>query len=491
VALLAAGLAATLAAIAGPDPTQAAADGCVRNYIDQTQKKIPVWVYVGDHATPADGPPPPPQRLEGVTSSRYLPDLAVHPTEEDLPVVHRSYDFNFDVLPDAKYTGLMAGDSALHTGNFAGRGPSTGRVHVEREQAALPRFAWPEKGDRVVLVGSWVWDCGHWTPGGERTEIHSYRALWVVRRGGRPSPLSPYGQSEGDLFLSNDKTYAGVEADCAHRTKGSTVAFRICLATESERQDVAGRYGFSLRVPPPPGSNARLIVRVVDARSSPAAPRPHVVVRGRNVDVSLKVARSPSSKLVVAKRILARWTGAPAPQHLRVRFVRLLVRRGMDPGCPLGQATCGSKETTLGEQVSSSPGEWNVYVEAAGVWATWGKGLLRARDEQVFRNGPTLDIYVGRHQSWRLFVFARECDWGSLGNADGPTHAMAPCPRSGEVGTFDGDDRPGVVIKHFRSPQASLGFHRARPLRRVLTTCPAVNKLGCYGLDYVVSRVGR
>jgi hypothetical protein len=68
---------------------------------------------------------------------------------------------------------------------------------------------------------------------------------------------------------------------------------------------------------------------------------------------------------------------------------------------------------------------------------------------------------------------------------------MTPCPRSAEVGTFDGDDRPGVVIKRFPTPEASLGFHRARPSRRVLTTCPPVNKLGCYELEYIVTRVGR
>jgi len=68
---------------------------------------------------------------------------------------------------------------------------------------------------------------------------------------------------------------------------------------------------------------------------------------------------------------------------------------------------------------------------------------------------------------------------------------MSPCPRSTEVGTFDGDDRPGYIVKHFRSPEASLGFHRGRPSRRTIATCPTVNKLGCYELDYIVTRVGR
>ena len=93
-------------------------------------------------------------------------------------------------------------------------------MHVEREQGSLPFFAWPEAGDRVAMIGSWVWDCGHWAGGGERTEIHPFRAFWVAR------------EAEGDLFLSSDKTFAGVEADCAHLTKGVVTAFRACLAAE-------------------------------------------------------------------------------------------------------------------------------------------------------------------------------------------------------------------------------------------------------------------
>jgi len=489
--LLAAALTAALAGTIGfgerstvppPDPQDAVHDGCGRDYIAQTERQKPTWVYVGDRNAPAGGPPPAPQRLEGVVSARYFPDLASHPTEEDLPTIHRSYDVTFDVLPDHAYTGLMGGDPSRHTGNYAGTSPSTGRMHVEREQGAFPRFAWPDLGDRVAMVGSWVWDCGHWRPGGERTEIHSYRALWVDR-------AAPAG-SEGDRVISNDKTFAGIEADCAHVAKGAPVVFQACQRAESEWQDIRGTYSFRLRVPARPSKGSRLHVRVLDAGSTAGAPRVRTSVRGGFVRVTVTVSTNPSRKLVVAKRVLAGWTGAPAPEHLRVHFTRLLVRHAMDPGCPDGRATCGSKETTHGEQVSSPPGEWNVYLDAAGTWTVWGNGLLRANDGQVFRNGPTLDVYLPRGRPWRLFVFTRECDWGSLGNADGATHAMAPCPRSGEVGTFDGDDRPGYVVKRFQSPDASLGAHSARPSRHA-STCPAVNRLGCYALDYVITRVGR
>jgi hypothetical protein len=478
-AALTAGLAATFAALAGGpapagiDPQQAVLDGCGRDFSAQVRKELPTWVYVNDHDAPPTGPPPPQQRLEGVISSRYFPQLASHPTEEDLPTVHRAYDFNFDLLPDGTYRGLLGGDPAAHTGNYQGKGASADRIHVEREQSALPNFAWPEPGDRVALVGSWIWDCGHWLPGGERTEIHSYRALWVER-----------GLGEGDLVLSNDKTYAGVEADCAHKAKLAIPVFQACLVTESRWADIRGTYRFRLKLPRRPSS-----VAVLDAGSSGGVGQVQALARGNGVDVTVTVTSNPARRLVVAKRILGGWVGEPRTDHLRVRFTRLLVRRAMDPGCPNGRPTCGSKETTHGEQGSKPPGEWNVYLEAAGKWTTWGNGLLRTHDGQVFRNGPVLDVFVPRGRPWRVFAFTRECDFGSFGNADGAGHAMTPCPRSSEFGSFsDGDDRPGVVVKRFRSPVAALGFHRGRPLR-ALSTCPPVNRRGCYELDYVVTRV--
>lgn len=480
LAMLCAGLAATLATTArqrtAADPeVDARPDGCGRDYLAQAQQTIPTWVYVGDRNAPAAGPAPPQRRLEGLLVSRFERDLAVHPTPEDLPTIHRSYDLNLNVLPDPAYRGLLGGSDVSRTGNFAGRVESTGRVHVEREQGSLPFFAWPEAGDRVAMIGSWVWDCGHWTGGGERTEIHPFRAFWVDRGG------------EGDLFLSSDKTFAGVEADCAHAAKGVVAAFRACLATEPSWQDLSGSYRFRLRLPRRP-AGARLRLRLVDAGSTAGAPRARAHLRGGGVDVTLQVHSKPGQRLLIAQRVLAGWTRGDPTEHVRVRFTRLLVRRAMDPGCPDGRNTCGSKETTHGEQATAPPGEWNVYADAAGVWKLWGNGLLRARDGQVFHGGPTFDLRLPRGRPWRVFVFTRECDFGSLGNADGATHAMTPCPRSSEFGTFDGDDVPGISVERFRSPSSALGLHRLRP-KRLGSTCPAVNRLGCYELELRVDRV--
>src|SRR5207237_1122827 len=70
----------------------------------------------------------------------------------------------------------------LGTANFSGDDETDGRLHVERESgSAWPFFAWPEQGDRVTLLGSWVWDCDHYQGEGEHTELHPIRAIWVAR----------------------------------------------------------------------------------------------------------------------------------------------------------------------------------------------------------------------------------------------------------------------------------------------------------------------
>ena len=72
------------------------------------------------------------------------------------------------------------------------------------------------------------------------------------------SARSPWGETEGDLFVSTDSTEAGAVADCALQTKGDQAAFVACLATQPRWQDVTAAYRFVLPAPPkPPGAGSR------------------------------------------------------------------------------------------------------------------------------------------------------------------------------------------------------------------------------------------
>jgi hypothetical protein len=463
-----------------PDPaTQAQADGCGRDLAGLFKKEQPTWVYVNDAGAPATGPALPPQWARGVVSASPA-WLGAHPADVDDPVSHDSFDFLVNVEADAPY-GFLLG-----TGNFAADGEETGRLHTEWEEATYAQFAWPEPGDRVELLGSWVWDCGHWQGGGERTELHPLRAVWVQRHG--VSPRSPVGETEGDLFISTDRTPAGASADCAHRAKGDRAAFKACLAAEPNYQDVNGTYRFNLVVPPRPTPAAKLRVRLVDAGSSRGAPAVKILPGAGGPSVFVSVSVPAGRRVVVAKQIFAGWDRAPRPVHLRVHFERILVRRAMDPGCPPTNLTCASVETTRKGQISRPPGEWVLYWDVAGVWGRWRPPLLRPTDGETIRADQTVDVYVSRSAPWRVVVTGRECDNGTL-SAHSITSPPSPCPRrTFEFLDLAGDDSPGAVVDSYSSPAVAVGEHVSNS-RLYGSSCPPVNRQGCYQVAYRVTAV--
>ncbi len=483
-----------------PDPlVQALDDGCERFNSGLYTRQAPNWAYINDKDYSASGDPPPPQWVKGTADVKELAFLASHPAGGDNPFTHFRHDFLVNVRPDPQYAWLLGGDPERRTGNFESRGEGTERLHTEWEESAWAPFARPEPGDRVELLGSWVWDCDHFAPVGEQTELHPIRAVWVARTPGRPSPRSPYGETEGDLLISTDKTQAGTQAGCAHRAKGDDAIFQACLAADDGWQDVNGSYRFELVAPEPRPRGARLYARVLDRGSTPG-----IIVRVRLpvgavrysqrraksvAEVSVDVNAPRGRRVVVAKQVFLGWRPRPArtlPVHLQVSFKSLLVRRAMDPGCPGTNRACTTPQTTLREQNSKPPGEWNVYWSVAGIWSLWDPPLLRARDGQRFRGRQSVDFFVAAGRPWRLYLFARECDFAVSVRGDVP---MAPCPgKTGEFGAGEGDETAGHVVRRFRSPAGSLGTHTLNATTRA-STCPPVNRRGCYAVTVEVRRI--
>ena len=404
-----------------PDPTvQALDDGCERFNAGLYTRRAPNWAYVNDRDYPSSGPPPPPQWVKGTADSKAVPFAASHPAGGDNPFTHFRHDFIVNVRPDPQYGFLLGGDPARRVGNFAARGEGTERLHTEWEESAWAAFARPEQGDRIELLGSWVWDCDHTGPTGEQSEFHPVRAVWVARNPPRPSPRSQYGETEGDLLISTDKTQAGTQADCAHRAKGDDAVFQACLAADDGWQDVSGTYLFELIAPEPRPRGGRVYARVVDRGSTPGVTvrvmlhpsserslaRSAKVVAVVTADVSVPRGQ----RVVVAKQIFLGWRRQPArslPVHLRVTFKSLLVRRAMDPGCPGTNRACSTPQTTLREQNSTPPGEWNVYWSVAGIWNLWDPPLLRPRDGQRFAGRQSADLYLPRGRPSRSASAAR------------------------------------------------------------------------------------
>lgn len=489
VAVAGASLVAVLVAraLAGPDPiSQPLQDGCTRDRGAIFTHLVPNWAYVNDGDHPSSGVPPPQQWAHGVAQSAYDPERSAHPTGVDDPFTHTSYDFVFNLKVDAQDASLLAGSQADGTGNYAGKDEESGRLHTERESATFPSFAWPDRGDNVAVRGAWVWDCDHAGPTGERTELHPFHAIFVGRNPGGPSPNSPNGDAEGDIFVTSARTPADDQAECAHLTKGDQAAFKSCLGTGSGDLDVTGPYAFFLKAPARPSKSAKLVYRVLD-KGSTNAPALRVAPKSNGLSIEFDVTATP---VKVAKQIFLGWRPMPAkklPIHLQARFQELLVRRAMDPGCPLDKPKCKDRnETTRVGQYSTVPGEWNVYTDVSGVWSQWA--LLRPHDGQRIKTRRKVDFYVAAGASWRLFVMMRECDFGSVGNAYSSNEAVWPCPRVNEIGNPIGDDEPGILVDHFRSPTTGLGTHSTNS-RLDGSTCPRSNKHGCYSLTYSVRRI--
>ncbi|GAC1322602.1 MAG: hypothetical protein NVS2B9_07770 [Myxococcales bacterium] len=506
-----------------PDPlTQSQKDGCQRNVPGLLARTSPEWAYV--YNTPADQPPPAPRWAWGVAQSGSPHFQAVHTSGGDLPQGHAAYDFNVNLLVDPAYQYLLGGSPTAKTGNYAGTdNEDTGRLHTEWEDLTIPRFAWAEPGDRIGMLGSWVWDCGHFgtpygtfspdsfthgcegvpdvvpaTPQcpltGEGTEFHPYRAVWVQRA---QASSSPYGENQADMFVSTDKTPAGQMADCAHKhppPPGSPTFgpdFVACLDSEPNWQDVSGHYSFLLPVPPRPSPGAQLRFRAID-RGSVGAPPPSLRREGNGVRVTFDLSSRPTQRLVSAYTFFAGWTPMSAqqlPTHLRVRYDQLVVHRAMDPGCALGFPVpqC-SLESTRTYQATMAPGQWDLYTDASGVWGSWGPGggEFLAQDNQLFAGGQTIDLFVPPGRGWRLYVHGRECDVGGAF----PQRLQADCPSDHELA--DDNDVPGAIIDTYPSAEASLGSHTSdaqTAAKDPTSTCPDGNPNGCYSLTYTVSLV--
>ena len=480
IAVVLAGLGAAAYAVLGPQPEkQARRDGCARNATDEASRLGPSWVYVDDGDYPATGRPPPPRRLSGVLDSPAGPALDAHVSGGDFPVTHDAYDFNLNVKPDRADEDLLGGNPDEKSGNFEEDSESQGRIHIERELTALPRFVWPAPGARIEAMGSWVWDCGHWDPGGERTELHPYRALWTTRT---PSPRSPSGESEGDLYVSTVATPAGQIAECAHKTKGDRQAFKSCSFAQPNWLDVSGDYDLFVPAPPRPPGAKRLAVRVVDMGSTISVEQPRLVGNGARLRFHLDA--TSGKRLVLAEEVFVGWHPAQPLDHLRVTFTRLLTRRSMDPSC----SRCANPESTRHQQNTKPPGEWLLWVDVDGLWRLWPH-VIHARDGRTFRLGLTQDLFLPPGRPFSILVAPHECDFGTL-TWTKPANPMAPCPRTGEFGDPGGDDTPGFVAARFRSPVAALGVHVANGSTARPSTCPAAaNRRGCYQIAYRITRV--
>jgi hypothetical protein len=150
----------------------------------------------------------PPQIVEGtVTIPNFVPGTATPGTatndyqatsevaEEDFGWTHFTHDYTFKLTPDSAYEKVLA-YFAKSTGGY----DLQPDMEVEWENAsmmdekegfqriwgAVPEFVWPGYGDRIWLMGQWIFDCSHQGSNDVNyvryeTEIHPPRILVTQR----------------------------------------------------------------------------------------------------------------------------------------------------------------------------------------------------------------------------------------------------------------------------------------------------------------------
>ncbi len=396
---------APVAAQDNPDSlTQPLADGCERDPAQLIAGTTPQWVYVNRD--------PEPKLVVGTV-------MDAKPTYTDLFRVHDSYDMNLYLRPDEAHWGFLG--TANLAENLEWEAPAH-IMEIEWEQRAYSLFAWGTWRDGLEVMGSWIWDCGHWgqtfedpgylvpgtVPGegdmtGEHTEIHPPRMVVVHRY--LPT-TSARGDAVTDVLISSKGTIAkGIEDRAAGECDEVLVADCPQAFAVDDRD-----YTFTIRAPPRPAGASTITWNMVD-QGSMGAPTPVVTPTANGIDVLIPADGWDASvaSMVFAASFHVGWEDPRPVQHLRLKLERLEWLAELDGPhvgeCEIPLPCTGEPQTTL------PPDEVNVYVDVSGQWQQLNvPGLMAVAPGDTFELSDEFDVYLSSDAPWRVFGMARECD---------------------------------------------------------------------------------
>jgi hypothetical protein len=184
---------------------------------------IPSWVEATPR--PRSAPTGQPRSVEGVLAESHISG-----TDFPFRPWHQYYDWNYIVRPDPQYRDLLS---------VANVNDHNGTLECEWDTTFLPSYAWGQRGQRVWVLGRWIFDCGHPTASGYSTEIHPPKAVATFR-------------SEAVKFLSNG---GPTRATVASLYIGRRDAYFTSTINDQD-------YSFNLRLPPKPFATATPLVLI-------------------------------------------------------------------------------------------------------------------------------------------------------------------------------------------------------------------------------------
>jgi len=246
---------------------------------------------------------------------------------QEYPFNHYSHDQNFYVKLDPIYDAYKAPANEVVEGEQV--------MEMEWETANFPPEFWPMKGDRVWMMGRYVWDCEHIYDKGLRTEIHPPEAVAFTRQ--EPVVFTVDGVKDPLPSLAS-KTYIYIHGYGGYYNAA-----------------VGGKnYEFDIALPPKPSPTAELYTEVLEVPFGDVRPILTQIGTQENPKVHVvypllsSVPASPDKKFGAV--VAAGWreqTPSQRYHELDVTFNSIVVRDDED---------------------YFSEGEWKVWASVNGKW---------------------------------------------------------------------------------------------------------------------------
>ncbi|MEZ0367540.1 MAG: hypothetical protein ACAI44_00480, partial [Candidatus Sericytochromatia bacterium] len=263
--------------------TDAKARGCRLGGVMGINRILPSWVSVA-----ADDAP---QTAEGIVTRSAV-------THQDMPTYHTSHDWNFDVKLDKAYHGLYSEVTRQHAA-----------MEMEWEINFFPPEFWPVAGDRVWMMGRWIFDCGH-PP--YRTELHPVKAVAFTR-------------SE-PMILAGDKAPSLTNKTLIY-LHGRGGYYNAPIADRS--------YEFDIHLPAKPSASAELHTLVLETPFGGPEPVLTPIPEANKVHVLYPLALSdPNPERKFAAVVAAGWREPVLTQgyrQLKVTIEKLKINLDHDP----------------------------------------------------------------------------------------------------------------------------------------------------------------
>jgi hypothetical protein len=463
--------------------------GTTSQMIDMLQLTDPEWAPV------VDG-----QQVE--SAPVYVHGVARHAhgdTGGDFPFTHGRPDATAEITPDADDAFRLA------SGNVTGEG---GQMEFEWENGAFPMWMLPGDGDRIVVFGRWIFDCGHpdSSPGhcaaapasacvldsdcaatdrcvgaefGYTSEIHPPQAVAVMRQGRGGIVVdggAPVLATRADIFVSPNGGAAGDRCMLAHHSIGDIVLDVQCYPLAQPIAKInATDFEFDVPLPPPP-PNAHAAWRIVDQPqdlfggvAAAIEVTPHENDPSPFLHVVVKMTRPTAAGMPTgfAATMFAGWDAPPSTPltHVRVSIDSLAIVNALKPATPV---------------IRDAPG-WRMQVAVNGEWQVV-TGLDNVATGDVVAQTLVFDQYLPIDGTAAVHLVAN----GTSASCIDTFYGTNLSDQLNTLGWGAGvaclvttDPYPGEVDVTFNGPTFGAGAHATPSQRADGGTCSTTTATAC------------